>query len=107
MQDLIRQHIHRDVLFRGQNHSPLDGILQLPDVARPVVVDQKLHRLGHKAELRLPGGILKPLILLAVLPEKMLHQQRDVVFSVTKGRQCDVDYVEPVIKILAEPPFFH
>ena len=39
----------------------------------------------------------------SVLHEEVLDQQRDVVLAVAQRRHVDVDDVEPVVEVLAEP----
>ena len=40
---------------------------------------------------------------MAELREEVLDQQRDVVLALAQRRQVDVDDVEPVVEVLAEP----
>ena len=47
------------------------------------------------------------LVLLAVLLEEVLHEQRDVVAPLAQRRQVDADDVQPVEEVLAEPPVLH
>ena len=47
------------------------------------------------------------LVLLAVLLEEVLHQQRDVVAALAQRRQVDADDVQPIVEVLAEPALFH
>ena len=41
--DRLGQVIKLDLAARGNNNRSLDGILQLADIARPVVIDQRPH----------------------------------------------------------------
>ena len=77
----------------------LDNVLQLPDVARPVIL------------LEQPEGIRRDLqsalrVLLAVLLEEMLGEQRDVLPPLAEGWQIDRDDVQTIVQILPEPVLF-
>ena len=70
-------------------------VLQLPDIARPVIVRKAIHR--RRRQLRqwttdLPAGLV----------EKMLHQRGQPVQALTQGRDMQGQHVEPVIEILAK-----
>ena len=56
--------------------------------------------LGHQLEAGLA-------VLLAVLLDEVLHEQRNVVLAIAQRRQLHVDDVQPVEQILAEPSFLH
>ena len=80
----------------AQDHRPLDVVLQLADVARPVVLAQQPHRLGVD-----PADLAA--VLLGVALQEELDQRRDVLAALAQGRQVDRDDVEPVVQVLAEP----
>ena len=71
-------------------------VLELADVARPVVPLQQLQRLARDAGHRLVH-------LLGVLREEVLGEQRDVLAPLAQRRQHDRDDVEAVVQVLAEP----
>ena len=85
-----------DARPRAQHHRALDDVLQLADVARPAVVHQQVERL----RLELDAGLA---VLRAVLLEEVLRQRRNVVLALPQRRQVDVDDVQPVVEVLAEP----
>src|SRR5207249_4149514 len=66
-----RQAVRQDGRCRLDRHGPLDGIFQLADVARPVVVREQLHGIVRNGRDVLVH-------LLGVLDEKVLGQQRNV-----------------------------
>src|SRR5262249_44920183 len=72
--DLARQVVLSDDPLPGRHHCPLDGILQLADVAGPGVGDDRLHRLW--GELR--HGVTWSHVLL----REVSREQRDVVLPV-------------------------
>ena len=65
-----------------QHHHALDEVLQLADVARPVVLPEVDH--GVVRHLALPA-----LVLGVVLVEEVLHQHRDVGAPFAQRRQQD------------------
>ena len=79
-----------------EDHRPLDVVLQLADIPRPVVLAQEPHRLGVDAAHLAP-------ILLGVAIEEEEHQGLDVLAALAQGGQVDRHHVEPVVQILAEP----
>ena len=84
----------------AQHHRALDHVLELAHVARPVVVHQQVERFRRELEFGTR-------VLLAVLLEEVLHQQRDVVLALAQRRQLDRDDVQPVEQVLAEASVFH
>ena len=81
----------------GQQHRALDGVLQLADVAGPVVAHQQLQRVGRQAvdaassaRRRSGAGRTSP--------------ARDVVLALAQRRHVDRDDVEAVVEVLAELP---
>ena len=80
----------------AQDDGPLDVVLQLADVARPVVVAEQPHRLGVD-----PADLAA--VLLGVALQEELDQERDVVAALAEGGQVDRHDVEPVVQVLAEP----
>src|SRR6202011_2423202 len=67
---------------------------------RPVVLCQEVERVGHQLQLSLA-------ILLTVLLEKMMHEQRHVVLAITQRWQLNGDDMETVEQILAKLPLLH
>ena len=98
--DVIGNEIGVDLRAGRQHHRALDDVLQLADVARPVVFLQQIQRLGGQLEVGL-------LVFLAVLLEEVLDQQRDVVLALAQRRQLHGDDVQPVVQVLAELAFVH
>ena len=86
----------RQLVARRHDDGPLDVVLQLADVARPLVLLQRGERprldVGHVA-----------VVLLIVQVEKMSDQFRDVLAALAQRRQVDRHDVEPVVQVLAEP----
>ena len=73
----------------------LDGVLQLADVAGPVVIHQQPERaFGDLAD------VLAELVGEAL--EEMSGEQRDVLAALAQRRDADLDDVQPVEEILAE-----
>ena len=65
-----------------QHDRALDDVLELAHVARPVVVHQQIERFGRQLECG-------PRVLVAVLLEEVLDEQRDVVLALAQRRQLD------------------
>ena len=68
---------------------------QLADVARPLVTDHRLERLGGEITNRLG-------ILTCKLPKKTQRQQRHIRRAVTQRRRPKLDHAQSEIKILAK-----
>ena len=73
----------------------LHGVLELADVARPVVVDQQPER-----ALRELADLLADLLRQAL--DEGVGEQGDVLAALAQGRDADVDHVEPVEQVVAE-----
>ena len=77
-QDGLGQQVAGQLVAGGQHHGPLDVVLQLADVARPLVAAEHLHGLGlhvrHVAE-----------VLLVVDPQEVPDQQRDVLAALAQA----------------------
>src|SRR4051794_13527707 len=80
----------------AQDHRPLDVVLQLADVPRPVVVAQQPHCLGVD-----PPHLAA--VLLGVALQEELDQERDVLAALAQRGQVDGHDVDPVVQVLAEP----
>ena len=82
-------------LAGAENHRPLDDVLQLTNVARPVVGEQQVQRLlVNRAEMSPhPRGV--PL-------HEVLNQHRDVVFSGSKRRHVDRKDIQPIKQVSPE-----
>ena len=70
-------------------------VLELPDVAGPVVLADRDQRVGREA-LDLAA------VLLGVLGEQGLGDDEHVVAALAQRRQVEVDHVEAVVEVLAE-----
>src|SRR3989304_5863879 len=78
------------------DQSELKRILQLSDVAGPVVLHEEAHGFGkelHGLPLRFGGKFL----------EDGTDQQRDVFLAVPEGRDHDGDHIQAIKEILPEP----
>src|SRR4029077_8991468 len=97
---VVRDQLDADARAGAQHHRALDDILELANVARPVVLGQQVERVRRQLE---PAF----LVLLAVLFEEMVDEQWNVVLPVAQRRQLDRDHVEAIEEIFAELPVFH
>ena len=79
--------------------SLLDDVLELPHVARPFEPAE----FGQHLRRRLPDG--QPIPLGEPLGEE-LDEHRDVLGPLAKRRHPQLDHVEPVVEVLAEPILF-
>ena len=79
-----------------QNDTPLDGILQLPDIPRPCVCQQFVH-LGFRDSLKWFSR------LAGVYPKEVVREWRDVFYSIPQRRNNDRKHIQPVVEILPEP----
>ena len=75
-------------------------VFELADIARPVVVAQRLHHVvGNRVDLPTQGAA-QPL-------DEVPHQQRNVAAALAQGRQGDRKDIEPVVQIAAKASFAH
>src|SRR5262249_51843858 len=77
-------------------HAALDRVIQLADVPRPGVIDERLQR-----RLFEPREVLA--IALRMLPQEMYRERGNVLAAITQRRQLDLDRVQAEEQILPEP----
>ena len=90
-----RQRLGLQQLARPQHDRALDDVLQLTDVARPVVLLEHGQGLRRHAPRR-PAHLLRQLL------DEVGDQQRDVLAAIAQRRQVERDDVETVEEILAQ-----
>jgi len=78
----------------------LDGILQLTHIPRPVVVQKHL-----QGSLGNVGHLFAQLVRDPF--HKVRGQQRDVLTPVPQRGDADLDHVQTIVKIVAEPALLH
>ena len=89
-----------DRVAAAEREAALDDVLQLADVARPVVA-RELRQRGRREGLR------RDVERLAVAAHVLGGEQRDVVAALAQRRQHDRDDVHPVVEIGAESTLAH
>src|SRR5229473_3554630 len=72
----------------------VDLVLELADVARPLVLDDGLQGLGAEANLALEG--------LAIAAQEGIGEEDHVLTALAERRQVDGDHGESIVEILAE-----
>jgi hypothetical protein len=95
-----REKFLRDERAARQDDRPLDDVLQLADVAPPMVAHQPLHgscRQAGRGHAQPFGDATKPL----------LGEERDVVTPVAQGGHSQREHAEPVEEIGTEPSAVH
>src|SRR5208282_302912 len=70
-------------------------VFQLPDVARPLVANQGLHRFRRNRINRLAHSSRGLLY-------KMLHQEGDILRPVTQRRNMDGKHIQPIVEVAAK-----
>src|SRR5207302_1622331 len=85
----------RDDLAPRQHDGALDDVLELANVAGPVVLHETFQGLFADRR-RLRGRAV------AMLREKVLYERGDVFLAVAEWRHVDVDDFEPVEEVVAE-----
>src|SRR5208282_3181109 len=96
-----KRQIHRPqerLIF--QDHAPLDGVLQLANIARPVVSKNKTAGVFGDATNRLLESAV------VALNEKV-HQWKDVFLALSQWRNEDRNDGQPVIEILTKLAVAH
>ena len=95
-----RQIVEGELLIRAEHDGPLDGVLQLADVARPIVGEERVERSRSQQADRL-------VVALRILLHEMVHQRRDVPFAPAQRRHDHGDHVEAVEQLVSEAPRLH
>ena len=87
-------------LARREDERPLEHVLELPHVARPVVGDERVHHA--------PGDLLDApaQVLLSPLDEGP-GDQRDVLPPLAQGRDLDREDAQAVVEVAPEAPLRH
>src|SRR6266850_2130192 len=83
-----------------QNYAPLDKVLQLPNISRPVIARQRGHRL-------LRNGLDSSLHLLSELLRKEMHQHGNIFRSLAQRRYVNRENIQAIIKVAAKFLFSH
>ena len=79
----------------GEQRAPLDGVVKLPHVPRPVVRSQP----GQGVFAESPD---RPVVLLGEALQEVMGQGHEVLTALAQGRQVDADHVEAKVEVLAE-----
>ena len=88
--------LRRQILRLAQNDSLFNHILQLADIPAPSLRLQDLRGFGFNPRQG-------PVILFGKTLQEQLGQRHDVLFAFPERRQGDVDGVDAVVEVLAEP----
>src|SRR5262245_42987398 len=78
----------------AQHDHALHGVLQLPDVAGPVIFEERALRLGR----HLDGAA----VLRVELLEEVIEQHWDLFPALAERWDPDLDHVDPVVEVFAE-----
>ncbi len=73
----------------------LHGMLELADIAGPIVLHQRVHNLVCHA------------MAVAIALQEMRDEGRNIIFPLTQGGKPQPHNIQPVIKILSKPLCFH
>ena len=92
------QIIERDFFASRHDHCTLDGVLQLADVARPIVRQDPVPRVVGEAGNALP-------VLRRITSQELLGQQLNVIGALAKRRQIDLHDGKSIIQVLAQLTF--
>src|SRR5438132_689477 len=76
-----------DLVPLGEEHGPLDGVVELAHVARPRVPQQRFHRVGGEG-----GGALA--VAARVAEQEVRGEGRDVLAPLAQWRQAHLHGVE-------------
>src|ERR1700675_3769154 len=79
----------------AEDNRPLHKVLQLPDVSRPMPIDESLHDLAW-------DGLNFTVHCAGELPHKIPDQQRNILAPLTQRRHANGKNVQAVEKIAAE-----
>ena len=92
-----RQVLHADLPTFGEDHCPLDHILQLAHVPAPLVTQHRPHRTVAD-----PFNLLVQLA--HVLVHEMMHEQRQVLLALAQWRQLERYHLQPIQQVFAKLP---
>ena len=95
-EDVLGQRLRGQDVRRLERDHPLDHVLQLAHVARPVVLLDA--RAWRRTEMRFCGTPM----FVEVLGDEVVDEQRDVFAPLAQRRQRDRDDVDAVEEVLAE-----
>ena len=93
--DRVRQVLDPHVIELGEGHRSLDAVLQLSHVARPGVREERVRGA--------PGEAEHPALARLGAAQHVVGDRQDVAAAQAKRRDLDVDDVDPVEEVLAEP----
>ena len=96
----LSQHRHREMFevdhhATGHDRGMFDGVGQLADVAAPVVCLERLDRRGSEQ-------VGRQVVSLEMPGQQRLRQRRDIVASLAKRRQMNLERVDAEEQVLAE-----
>ena len=89
-----------DDLSVGEQYGPLNGVLELPDISRPVIGHQQIDCWSGQPH---DGSVMPP----AVFLDEMIRQKDDVGTAIPQRRHMNREYVETIVEIGSEPTVFH
>ncbi len=93
---LKRQIGHGERGSVGHHDGALDHVLELANIARPVIRHQRLDRVRIKVGDQLSDAI-------RVDVQEIQGQLEDVLAPIAQGRCVKTDHVEPVVQVFAKP----
>jgi hypothetical protein len=96
-----RQVLELDLVALVEDDQRLDLVLELPDVARPGVAGEGLHRFRPTTRLR------RLAVVLGEDGEEVLGEQRDVARALPERGDVERHDLETVVEVLAEAPDRH
>jgi hypothetical protein len=85
---------HLQCAFGAERVQPVDAMLQLADVARPVVGKKSLEQFLAGLDSLQSGGVS--------VAQEVIYQQRYVLLTLAQWRQSDSEDVEAVKQVQAE-----
>ena len=95
LRQVLAQRVAIDLMLGLQYGYLLGDILELADIAVPVVVLQQLGGLGRQVDRRTA-------IAVAEIERKLAEEQGYILFAVTQGRYAYLYGIESVVEVLAE-----
>src|SRR5690554_4449062 len=87
-----------DDLPVAKKKTAFDQVLELADISREFIGEQERFRLGTDSANSPPQSLV-------VAIEEMRKEQRDVLGALSQRRKLDVDDVQAVVEIFAQPSF--
>jgi hypothetical protein len=92
---LLGQVLDADQAVMAEDEGALDDVLELTNIARPVVSHEQRQGFGLDT-------LDRPALQAIEAADEMLDQERQILLAAAQRRQLDADHVDTVVEVLAQ-----